>query len=332
MTAFERVALNIRASGIAVVLVACFAGMVTPVHALTVGSETVVSAQGSVVFPSGANDVIGFTRMKSGFTLQDAATIVRWSAYFPISGNILLNGGLIVLNQDMVLYPGSRFLGTGKIDANGYSIILNDDGAFLNSNIVFTNNATINGQGHVVDLSNSRIAVSGSNKTVTLRNLTITGMQNNDMDVTDAYSAIRLQDCSVNLKGDFSVTTGTFEVRGTVNFAGTNRCRVAGGTFRISTNAACIFGSGTSLDYAGGSIQFDDVSSQLQLQSAALLAEENLSLTRGALICDGAVTITASAGKTLTYGNGTNQYNLSIQHGPGARVHVSGNVVNANVP
>ena len=68
----------------------------TNLNPLTVGSDTAVSRLYSTpVFLSGdtLNNIVGFTKLESGFSLETSDVTCTFDAFFPVSGSILLNSG-----------------------------------------------------------------------------------------------------------------------------------------------------------------------------------------------------------------------------------------------
>lgn len=101
--------------------------MVLAVHAiygLRVGSDLSPSRQNRTFFPSEHtdNEIFGFAVCENGLTLQSGATRCAFDAFFPISGNICLNGGTLFLERDVV-FKNPMHIGAGVIDGRGYSLV-----------------------------------------------------------------------------------------------------------------------------------------------------------------------------------------------------------------
>ena len=68
---------------------------------LAVGSRTAVSVQPQTTFPSATDNImLGFAAFNQGFILTDASTTCTFDDYFPIAGQVKLNGGSLILRQD----------------------------------------------------------------------------------------------------------------------------------------------------------------------------------------------------------------------------------------
>lgn len=95
----------------------------TKLSSLTVGSRTAVSVQPQIIFPSGEENImLGFAAFNQGFILTDESATCTFDDYFPVAGQIKLNGGSLILRQDLVLNNTLDFYGGGNIVANGHSI------------------------------------------------------------------------------------------------------------------------------------------------------------------------------------------------------------------
>ncbi len=87
-----------------------------------VGSTVNVSKQSRTFFSNdGANEMTGFSIFTKGFVLQDVDTIVNFNAYFPISGDVVLNKGTINLQTDLTL-QSPMTIGGGMIKGNYFNI------------------------------------------------------------------------------------------------------------------------------------------------------------------------------------------------------------------
>lgn len=92
-------------------------------NALTVGSRTAVSVQPQITFPSAAENImLGFAAFNQGFILTDASTTCTFDDYFPVAGQVKLNGGSLVLKQDLTFSNTLEFYGGGTILAQGHTV------------------------------------------------------------------------------------------------------------------------------------------------------------------------------------------------------------------
>ncbi|MBD3273637.1 hypothetical protein GF385_04795, partial [Candidatus Dependentiae bacterium] len=91
---------------------------------IVVGSNTSVSRQSNVFFPStdSNNEILGFAWLDEGFTLSNIQTTCTYNAVFPISGEVRLNGGTFYLNQDLEFRNDLNLVTIGSIYGNNKNI------------------------------------------------------------------------------------------------------------------------------------------------------------------------------------------------------------------
>ncbi len=107
-------------------LVAMLLMTVLPMRALVIGSDSAVSRQSKSFFKkveSLSNTMKGFSVFEKGIVLEDADTTVLFDAFFPVSGDVVLNGGNLSLTGDIAFKNPFR-IGVGKITGNGYALEL----------------------------------------------------------------------------------------------------------------------------------------------------------------------------------------------------------------
>jgi len=88
-------------------------------HPVIIGSTSTVSSQGLITFPNSDNNntIIGYAFMGNGFSLQDNTTTCTFDSFMPISGPLNLNGGQLILQEDLICTntftcgSGGRFYG-----------------------------------------------------------------------------------------------------------------------------------------------------------------------------------------------------------------------------
>lgn len=104
-------------------VVICSALVSSMVYGLRVGSDALSTRQNRTFFPAAQtdNEIFGFAIIENGFTLQSAATTCSFDAFFPVAGNICLNGGSWYLERDLV-FKNPMLIGAGAIYGQGYSL------------------------------------------------------------------------------------------------------------------------------------------------------------------------------------------------------------------
>jgi len=85
-----------------------------------VGSNTTSSRQLKTFFPTNQSDnqMVGFSVFEKGLMLEDIVTTCSYDAFFPISGNVVLNGGTLILLRDAEL-KSPFSIGSGMVDGKG---------------------------------------------------------------------------------------------------------------------------------------------------------------------------------------------------------------------
>lgn len=88
--------------------------------AVTLGSDFTI--QSHYAFSGAGNRIANDAKMDNGFSLVDELTTCSFDSFFPVSGSINLNLGMLFLNRDLILNNGVVFGGGGKIYGNNHSI------------------------------------------------------------------------------------------------------------------------------------------------------------------------------------------------------------------
>lgn len=89
----------------------------------TIGSDSAVTREAEAQFVgSTGNTLYGFSSFVGGFTLQDAATTCTYDNFFPITGNVNMQGGTLYLAQDMKLANPYEMVSAGVIDGQGHAV------------------------------------------------------------------------------------------------------------------------------------------------------------------------------------------------------------------
>ena len=97
---------------------------VNSLQATIIGSDISVARQTRAFFKrvtSDSNKLQGFSVFEQGFVLENPSTIAKFDAFFPIRGDVVLNGGTLELLNDLSFSNPFR-IGVGSIYGNGYSL------------------------------------------------------------------------------------------------------------------------------------------------------------------------------------------------------------------
>lgn len=217
----------------------------TYIHAVIVGSNESVSIQSHVNFPAADadNSILGFAWMRNGFSLENVATTCIFDSLYPASGNIALNGGTLVLQQDLVLKDLVTLGSFGTIIGNGHNVdvtqaiftpvapsgprVLQNVNLYINSNFTviaplhFQGNCTIFGNGNILTLFDGLgFIIVDPEATLTVIGVTITNVQGNNIQCADDTGSIILDNASIIQSGDYTFSTGSMSFFNTVDWQG----------------------------------------------------------------------------------------------------------------
>ncbi len=95
-----------------------------PSYGTIIGSDVSVARQTRAFFKritSSSNRMKGFSVFEKGFVLENPQTTAEFDAFFPIRGDIVLNGGTLELLNDLEFKNPFR-IGVGSIYGNGFSL------------------------------------------------------------------------------------------------------------------------------------------------------------------------------------------------------------------
>src|SRR5579872_112409 len=95
-----------------------------PLYGATIGSDTSVTRFNNQVFVNNGDRIAAFAALNAGFQLATSSVSAQFSSFFPVSGAVELNGGLLVLSNDLILQNVSTLFPTGTISGNGHQLEL----------------------------------------------------------------------------------------------------------------------------------------------------------------------------------------------------------------
>jgi len=95
-----------------------------PLYALNIGSDSVVTHFPAQVELRDGDRVATFAELTAGFFLSSPATQATFASIFPVSGEIDLNGGTLVLDKDLILNETSYIPHLGNITGNSHALEL----------------------------------------------------------------------------------------------------------------------------------------------------------------------------------------------------------------
>jgi len=331
---------------------------------LSVGSDSVVSRQGSPTFPQSDtdNEMNGFAAFEAGFTLEDSSTSCTFDSFFPVSGSVLMNSGTLYLLKDLLLDRGTILVSMGSIYGGGHvlecsssvtafvaastitfddvSVILNGDIA-LQSSVIVQGNCSINGQGKKFFLESGGQITVASGGQMTFKNMKLSGLSGTNIYCAAASSSIMFKNCEICLASDFEFTTGSILFERDVVISGTTQLTYSSNQVStIASQSRLLVDQGMTFYYAPSVANRDllsmtDKSSCLYLDGCALKSTETgIRLTRGRLFIDNGVTFSCAgteSSESICFGNGTASGDLDVTLLSGALLDVYGGLYENNV-
>ena len=116
-----------------------------------IGSDTAVTRFNTQQAVANGDRIAGFASLYGGFALNNPGTTGIFDSFFQVSGNIALNYGTLILNQDLITQDVVNILSIGHINGNGRTLELSpqvsrmpaSNSSFSNCSIsLLTSNAT----------------------------------------------------------------------------------------------------------------------------------------------------------------------------------------------
>lgn len=138
----------------------CFLLLLSSAHifGVDIGSDTAVSRFNTQQTLADGDRIAGFAALFGGFALDGVATTGIFDSFFQVSGDIDLNFGTLILNQDLVTQDVVRILSLGVINGNGRTLELSpqlsripENDELSNCSISFLNSSATNDQVNSVD-------------------------------------------------------------------------------------------------------------------------------------------------------------------------------------
>jgi hypothetical protein len=193
------------------------------------------------VFVKGTGSSInGQPTFNSQIILQDTATTLTMCIQNKLNQNILMNGGTVLLGNDLTLQDGVFFTGTGTLDLAGKMLTLptalsgywDNDLTFLRTgNLLLTgftnmsgtwtfsgtsNASTLNGSGSILDLTTGGVITVDTDHTLYINDLHIKGLgrtRGGNINIKTG-GILQLSNVTLELAGSYEVTSGTIVISG----------------------------------------------------------------------------------------------------------------------
>ncbi|HXW86438.1 MAG TPA: hypothetical protein VEK38_03800 [Candidatus Bathyarchaeia archaeon] len=261
------------------------------------------------------------TVLARGLYSDHNTTEIVFDSLFPVSGPLILHGGIIHLMQDMHFeYPGS-LIGVGTIRGNHHALMLPrqdwllfpvlprryDNYAFCMHDVTIvcqgnvkmtmplciTGECTIDGGGNIFDMDEHPFMLDPG-ATLCIKNSVIRGSVFEAF-VMDDTSTLIFDTVTLLLENDITFNRGIMHIEGMCTFVGTSAITYASEKPCMIHRHSCICvknGATFVFDpqkYKQSGIDCVDATSVIHLVHASLQSEKPLLLTRGTLRLQGAV-------------------------------------------
>lgn len=257
------------------------------------------------------NKIWGNGGLSGQVTLQDDTSELTMNIAGFVTTDILLNGGRIILDQDLYFAEGYCFIGTGTVSVNTSNVCLSpkslycdsdiywdSDGGFLDihSTLTLSNTwtfsgvCTIYGHGNILDLEENGEIVVECGSSLILKDIVIKDISGTNIRCLDDASVVTLDNVTWMQSDDYEFSTGAF------NFKNKNKMQGGNYVFAYQTSMTSVFLSDSALRLDSGFtfsydpsivaskdlLEFEDSSAQLLLNGCTLhTTVTGLSLKQG---------------------------------------------------
>ncbi len=255
----------------------------------------------------------GFVRMNGGFTIMDGAKATL-DTVVSVSGAIdLRETGIMQLIKDIHFDAKLSWSSSGYIDGRGKAIFLNDTLSIPPSKTIhIISDTIIDGNKNVMLLNENAQIIVESNATLTLRNLIIRNLRNNQfhpcIKVAGNSGKLVLDNTELSITGDMNFGQGQLYIHNDAVFSGTS-------AFIYASTAPCFiaqfgtltFDIGTTFSFVPPSTNANDLmilqdrTSSLLLNGASLkTTNSGMQMTRGSLFLSNNVSIESNTGNGVS--------------------------------
>lgn len=325
------------------------------VEAVVVGSNTVVSRQGSITFPSADtdNEIRGFAVMESGFALTNSVTTCTFNAFFPVGSTVTLNNGTLSLNEPLYFMSNVQLSGGGSIIGNQKTItlpsratdfiisgtvsvsnttIICNGPISLTGTLLFKGNCAVEGNGNTITY-NSGALVIDNGASVILTDLSLINLHTGGLYCRDSLGTVSLQEVEIVQDNTYSFTQGAFDIVGDVMMRGEKVfAYTSSKKSTVYAHATWSFDAGMTFSYAPAStsktlISCIDKTSVLHFFETSLVTTTTgWQLTKGSIVFEGICPLMSDAiqsSQGLIFGDGVSSANdVVVSFLPESQLHV----------
>ncbi len=309
------------------------------------GNDSITLQQGimplyTVVSGTG-NTIAGNGTVTGQIIFSDPMAQLTWTLNGMLANDAMLNGGTLILNNDMHLANGVRVHGPGEVNVSNFlfrfgaqNLSLDTPTQFncnggklelkaqlsLASTWTVTGSCTIIGNGNTIDLGSAGEIVIDSNSSLSIENAIIKNVGNNNIRCVDNGGTLLLKDVVWSQPAfDYTFANGALIINNNVTMmGGTSFNYESIQTSTINSHSTWYFDSGMTFKYAPTLtlqtlIDFEDSSATLSLfETGLFIASTGMQLLKGTLVIDGICPVDivgTNSGNGLIIGDGTSSMN-----------------------
>lgn len=241
-----------------------------------IGSDTAVDRFEVQQTLNDGDRIAGFAALEAGFALSGSTVSATFDSFFPVSGEVDLANGELVLGRDFIFRDTSIFERLGDIEGDGHSLefsasmtrvpllsdssdcVFSDLKVFLHANltfedcnITFSGDSILNGRGCSLTLGESCTLVIATNSSLLIEDITIKGLEGTKIHCTDSLSTISFHNVELVLDDDYSFTVGKFDVLKDLLIIGDGSSFIyqTDQVSTVSTNGRFILDNGVTFSY-----------------------------------------------------------------------------------
>jgi len=211
-----------------------------PTTTIVLGGDDIIRVAPSkvlqgVTVSSFNNKIEGAPLFTAPITLTDSSSTVSLALQSDLSQNVVMNGGTVLLENDLSFVDEKMLTGVGTVFGNGYrfktgckdftwsdnrtwkdcsNIEIRADKVNLDSTFTFEGVTTINGHGNVLDLVNEGTIAIADNATLHISDLNLKGLGAGAGNITFGTNAqLILSNVNIELSGDMTTSSGSIYVK-----------------------------------------------------------------------------------------------------------------------
>ena len=274
----------------------------------------------AIIVKDGNNRLEGEILLSNNITFFDENASLTCAVTRSLSKNIELNGGTLFLEENLRFVDEQLILGNGTVKCNSRKIILGSKEMTWNGSIYFDNgndielkatlnlaqtwtfsgnNSTIIGNGNILNLASYGNIVVERGATLLLQNIILQGVAGPNLRCLDNAGKIIFQNAALVQSGEYSFSTGAFEIIGTLDLLG-SQTFVFQPTVTCTVNANSVLNLGNNMTFSVDfttpkidNLAFADDSSTIFMSSGTSLhvTSTGMALKKGKLVVQGVANI-----------------------------------------